>query len=87
MFPTDHLATVRSMNIEIKWDDAALKRVLREVEAKAMQLGRREIERRLQTVRCPLHGTAPKTTWQGDEAHLVDPCCDQLGQAVTTAVG
>jgi hypothetical protein len=35
MFPTDHLATVRSMNIEIKWDDAALKRVLREVEAKA----------------------------------------------------
>lgn len=59
-------------NVKISWDSKAIEQEVRG-----------GIERRLERVRCPVHGTGATIDPEGE---LKQPCCDKLIQAVRRAL-
>jgi nitrite reductase/ring-hydroxylating ferredoxin subunit len=64
------------MDVKFTWNDQAVEAIKRDAIAK--------MEKRLATVRCPVHGTG--ATFDPTKGELDRPCCDELTKAVARAL-
>jgi hypothetical protein len=73
------------MDFEIKWDDRAFESVPQDAKRETQ----RNIERELESVRCPDHGTAPKLRFREAGTDWIweidNTCCVKLERAVAEA--
>jgi hypothetical protein len=68
------------MSVEFHWNSGAVEQVKREAVA--------NIQRRVDPVRCPLHGTRVTVSdlGEGGQPLLDRPCCEELTKAIRQAL-